>query len=123
MNGNNIFIDTNIAIYLLDGDRFLADILHNKRLYLSFITQIELLGYQSITTEQEQQIKNMLEHCIIVDINNQIKFGVINLKRKYSIKLPDCIVAATSIYMDAPLITSDKDFNKIEELNLMMYEK
>jgi len=123
MNGNNIFIDTNIAIYLLDGDRSLADILHNKRLYLSFITQLELLGYQSITTEYEQQIKNMLEHCIIVDINNQIKSEVINLKRKYSIKLPDCIVAATSIYMDTPLITSDKGFNKIEELNLIMYEK
>jgi len=56
------FINTNIAIYLLDGDRSLADILHNKRLYLSFITQLELLDY-----------------CI---------------------KLPDCIVAATSIYMD-----------------------
>ena len=32
MNGNNIFIDTNIAIYLLDGDRSLAEILYNKRL-------------------------------------------------------------------------------------------
>ena len=28
----SIFIDTNIAIYLLDGDRSLAEILYNKRL-------------------------------------------------------------------------------------------
>lgn len=65
----------------------------------------------------------MLENFVIIDINNRIKQEVINLRRSYPIKLPDCIVAATAIYMDFPLITADKGFNKIEELNLMIYEK
>lgn len=123
MNGNKIFIDTNIAIYLLDGDTSLAEILDQKQLYLSFISQLELLGYPGLTKQQEQQIEYMLENCVIIDINNSIKQEVINLRRSYSIKIPDCIVAATAIYMDLPLITSDKGFNKIEELNLMIYEK
>ncbi len=123
MSGNKIFIDTNIAIYLLAGDTSLAEILNQKRLYLSFITQLELLGYQGLTMHQEQQIEYMLENCVIIDINNKIKQEVINLRRKHSVKLPDCIVAATALYMDIPLITSDKGFNKIEELNLMLYEK
>lgn len=123
MSGNKIFIDTNIAIYLLDGDTSLAEILNQKRLYLSFITQLELLGYQGLNKQQEQQIEYMLENCVIIDINNKIKQEVINLRRKYSVKLPDCIVAATAMHMDIPLITSDKGFNKIEELNLMLYEK
>jgi predicted nucleic acid-binding protein len=123
MNGNSIFIDTNTAIYLLDGDTSLAEILHQKRLYLSFITQLELLGYPGITGKEVQQIESMLENCVVIDINNTIKSEVINLRRAYSLKLPDCIVAATAIYMDLPLITSDKGFKKIEELNLMFYEK
>lgn len=123
MSGNKIFIDTNIAIYLLDGDTSLAEILNKKRLYLSFITQLELLGYPGLSNQQEQQIERMLENCVIIDINNEIKQEAIMLRRKYTIKLPDCIVAATALYMDLPLITSDKEFNKIEELNLMSYEK
>ena len=123
MNGNKIFIDTNIAIYLLDGDTSLAEILHKKQLYLSFITQLELLGYPGLNNQQEQQIEYMLENCVVIDINSRIKQEVIKLRRSYAIKLPDCIVAATAMYMDLPLITSDKGFNKIEELNLMLYEK
>jgi predicted nucleic acid-binding protein len=81
------------------------------------------LGYPGISKDQESQIENMLDCCVIIDINNKIKSEVIKLRKRYSIKLPDCIVAATSLYMDLPLITSDKGFNKIEELNLMLYEK
>lgn len=84
---------------------------------------MELLGYSDLNLEQEHQIENMLENCVIIDINNSIKEEIIKLRRNYSIKLPDCIVAATSIYLDLPLISSDKSFNKIEELNLMLYEK
>jgi predicted nucleic acid-binding protein len=123
MSGNKIFIDTNIAIYLLDGDTSLAEILNQKQLYLSFITQLELLGYHGLTKQQEQQIEYMLENSVVIDINNKIKQEVIKLRRNYHIKLPDCIVAATAIYLDLPLITADKGFNKIEELNLMLYEK
>ena len=65
----------------------------------------------------------MLENCVIIDINMMIKTEVIRLRRPYSLKLPDCIVAATALYMDLPIITSDKGFKKIEELNLMFYEK
>lgn len=123
MNGNNIFIDTNTAIYLLDGDTLLAEILHQKRLYLSFITQLELLGYPGITDKEVRQIESMLENCVVIDVNNIIKSEAIRLRRAYSLKLPDCIVAATAISMDLPIITSDKGFKKVEELNLMFYEK
>lgn len=123
MSGNKLFIDTNTAIYLLDGDAALAEILHQKSLYLSFITQLELLGYPNLSEKDEIQIENMLESCVIIDINNRIKSEAIRLRRKYAIKLPDCIVAATALYLDMPLITSDKGFKKLEELNLMLYEK
>ena len=59
MSGNKIFIDTNIAIYLLDGDTSLAEILDQKQLYISFVTQLELLGYQGLNRQQEQQIEEL----------------------------------------------------------------
>jgi len=65
----------------------------------------------------------MIENCVIIDIDSAIKTEVIQLRRNYSIKLPDSIIAATAIYFDLPLLTADRDFAKIEELNLMLYEK
>lgn len=123
MNGNSLFIDTNIAIYLLDGDISLAEILNQKRLYISFITQLELLGYPELSKEQEQKVELMLENSIIIDINSKIKREVIKIRNKYTVKLPDSIIAATAIYMGLPLISADKGFNKIEKLNLLLYEK
>ncbi|MGB5024099.1 MAG: hypothetical protein WBO44_02060 [Saprospiraceae bacterium] len=49
MNGDNIQIDTNIAFYLLSGDRVVAEILDSKNVYISFITELELLGFHGIT--------------------------------------------------------------------------
>ena len=45
MSGNKLFIDTNIVLYLLNGDQTLAELLHEKQLYISFITELELLAY------------------------------------------------------------------------------
>lgn len=78
---------------------------------------------KTLQKEEERQIEYMLENCVIIDINNRIKSEVIRLRRNYSLKLPDCIVAATALYVDLPIITSDKGFKKVEELNLMFYEK
>ena len=41
MNGNNLFLDTNIILYLLNGDQTLADLLDGKKLYISVITELE----------------------------------------------------------------------------------
>ena len=38
MSGNQLFLDTNIVLYLLNGDETLADFLQEKQLYISIIT-------------------------------------------------------------------------------------
>ncbi|MCR5456443.1 MAG: PIN domain-containing protein [Bacteroidales bacterium] len=40
------------------------------------------------------------------------------MRRTYGTKLPDAIVAATAIECNVPLITADKGFRKIKELQL-----
>jgi hypothetical protein len=123
MNGNSILLNTNIVLYLLSGDEVLAELLHNKKLHVSFITQLELLGYQNITDQEQEEVKRFLDDCIITDINNQIKEEVIRIKQSRKVKLPDSIILATSKYLNIPVISSDSNFSKAHEVNVIYYEK
>ena len=122
MIGNSIVLDTNIALYLLNGDDELASILNQMQLYVSVITEIELLGYKEISNDDKVKIKYFLSECIIVPLNDEIKNLCIAIKQTSKVKTPDAIVAATSIYNQIPLITSDKGFEKIQDLDLFLYK-
>jgi predicted nucleic acid-binding protein len=123
MNGTKLFVDTNIILYLLSGDKTLAELLNGKLLHISFITQLELLCYSKNSRKDIKIIHEFLNQCIIIDINDEIKDLVINLKRKYHFKLPDGIIISTALYLDLPFITADQDFRKAESLNLIFYER
>lgn len=122
MIGNNIVLDTNIVLYLLNGDDELATILNEMQLYVSVLTEIELLGYQEISNDDKVKMKYFLSECIIVPLNDEIKNLCIAIKQSSKVKTPDAIVAATSIYNQIPLITSDKGFEKIQYLDLFLYK-
>jgi len=122
MIGNNYFIDTNILIYLLDGDETLADLLNQKHFVISFITELELLSYQNLTNENKQVIRELIDECTVIDINLGIKQQVIKLRAKYKLKLPDAIIVASAIHSNLPLITADKALIKIENINIILYE-
>ena len=115
-------IDTNIALYLLNGDTTIAELLNGRDIHVSFITELELLGFPGITKEDALFVKDFLDSCIIVDLNQAIKSITINLKQAYKIKLPDAIIAATSVYMNLPLISADKGFDRIDDLKFIRYE-
>ena len=96
--------------------------LEDKQLYVSFISQIKTLGYKGITAEEEQNIKSFFNLCVIIDINPIIKEYAIKLRKDYALKLPDSIIAATSLYLNAPLITADLDFKKITDIDLILFQ-
>ncbi len=123
MNGDNILIDANIALYLLNGDSIVAEILNDKNVYVSFITEFELLGFHEISSEERHRIGLFHKECIIVDLNESIKQETIKLKQNNRIKLPDAVIIATSLYMNIPLISADSNFEKINELQFIKYEK
>ena len=122
MSGNNIILDTNIVLYLLHGDEVLVEYLQDKTFYLSLVNEMELLGFKDITEDEEIVIKFFLDDCSVVDINQGIKDIAIKLRKTYSIKLPDAIVAATAIFLGIPLISADKHFDKISELTFILYK-
>ena len=85
----------------------------------SVISEIELLGKKGITPYEVSVVRNLLNNCEIVDINTTVKEIAISLKQKYSIKTADAIIAATAKSFNLPLVTADKDFKKIEDVDIV----
>ena len=123
MNGSNILLDTNIVLYLLNGEETLIPLLEEKNLYISFISQLELLGDRYLKPEDILKIKQFISECTVIDITPGIKELVISIRQKYTLKLPDCIIIATSLWLNMPLITADKDFTKIDNADLIYFQR
>jgi predicted nucleic acid-binding protein len=121
MNGSSIVLDTNIILYLLNGDEQLSAILNGMELFVSVVTEIELLGYNGIKEDDKFKIKYFLSECFVVSLNDEIKDLSISIKQKSKVKTPDAIIAATAISLNLPLITADKGFDKITDLDLIVY--
>ncbi len=121
MNGNKYLADTNILLYVLTGNKAVLEFADDE-FFVSEITEIELLGNKGITGTQLKYRKQIIERCAVVSLSENIKRLTIELKQIYSIKIPDAIVAATSIYLNLPLLTADTDFKKIKELNMILIQ-
>ena len=121
MNGRNILADTNIGMYILNGNEVVSTYTEDH-FYVSDITEIELLGKKDIGAFEYQLRNDFLDNCVIVDLNELIKKITIKLKQKYIIKTPDAVIAASAIYLNLPLVTADKGFKKIQEIDLQLLE-
>jgi hypothetical protein len=123
MNGSKFLLDTNAIFYILNGDETLTDFLFEKELYASVITEMELLSYKNITPAEQLTIENFLNDLVIINIDDRIKAYAIEVKKTSNMKLPDSIIAGTAIALKLPLVTSDKQFKTIKDLELVYYEK
>jgi predicted nucleic acid-binding protein len=123
MNGNKLLLDTNTVLYVLSGDKTLASLLNNKELYLSIISELELLSFKKLSPKETKVITSFLEELIIVNITPEIKKITISLRKSSNLKLPDSIIAATSVALKIPLVTSDKQIGSIKHLDVVLYEK
>ena len=60
-------------------------------------------------SNEEQDIHAFLNNLVIIPLDEAIEKKAIEIRRATSVKLPDCIIAATSIIFDAILLTDDHD--------------
>jgi predicted nucleic acid-binding protein len=110
MNGKAV-LDTNTIIDVFNGLISLESFeqaLRGTEQTISVITEIELLSFPRITEEQETRIKRFLAQLEIVPLTCEIKRTTIEFRRRANTKLPDSIIAATSIVTNAVLVTHDK---------------
>lgn len=72
-----------------------------------------------LTKSEENKIKHFLHGLVHVDLEDNIVEKAIKLRKKYKVKLPDAIIAASAIVKKLQLVTRNvKDFENINELDI-----
>jgi len=126
--GKKILVDTNIAIGYI-GNRLniqlmdKLDKLFNNQFHISVINKIEMLGYPNLDKNEEAKFNLLIDNSIVHDIDNKVIDKTIQIRKKYKIKLPDALIAATCLANELAIITlNSKDFVDIEGLNIIPLE-
>ena len=100
------------------GMKIVSDII-DKSIDISVISQIEVLRFND-TPENEKILVNFINSSIIHSLNIEIVRKTIDLCKQSKIKLPDAIVAATSLIENFVLVTRNiDDYKKIPDIELL----
>ena len=119
MRGIDFVADTNFLIDLHEGKPNIEPFL-DQLAAVSVISEIELLGWYKISESAKKKLRSLLDDCILIDLTQEIKNLAIELRQKQEIKVPDALIAATSLRLQLPIVTSDKGFRKIDGLELVL---
>lgn len=111
-------LDTNIILYLLGGR--LAEPLPAGSYAISVISELELLAYPGLVLSEEQRIRAFLADIAVMELTQAIKDRAVDLRKRHSLKLPDAIVAATALILDATLLTNDQRLLSLPEVPTQM---
>lgn len=118
-------LDTNILIAYFNGDEKVIEIVSEwkksgKTVYISSIAFAETLAYPAVTPSDVKIIRDFVNQSFSVPFNNEVGEIAALLRRKYQLKLPDAGIAATSILYHSPLVTRDRQFQKIQEITVVV---
>jgi hypothetical protein len=117
-------IDTNILIYYLAGalspeERPTVDKILRESFNISVITRIELLGWNGHTPEGLVKARHLLDCARCIPLTDALAEKTIELRTSSSISLPDAVIAASALSLDATLVTrNEEDFTQVTELRI-----
>jgi predicted nucleic acid-binding protein len=110
-------LDSNAVINFFNGvagAERLMDMLDDPERYISVITRMELLSFPLLTPEVEQDTLRFLADCTVIPLDQKIEESAIILRRKNKLSLPDALIAATALLLDATLITNDEKLLRLD---------
>ena len=107
-------LDTNVALYLLGGR--LAEPLPGGNYGVSVVTEMELLAWPSLTSEEEKKVREFLGQVAICELTPSIRARAVQLRKEHHLKLPDAIVCATAGKLGVELWTNDTTIAKVSGL-------
>jgi predicted nucleic acid-binding protein len=118
MNGRKL-LDTNILIYLSKKELELAAFAKPAdELFISVITYMEALGFPFSSEKEKRIITELCNNLSVINLDNAVVDRVIEIRRKSKIKLPDAIIAATTLEKGLVLVTRNTDDFKRKGLNI-----
>jgi predicted nucleic acid-binding protein len=117
MNGTSkISFDTCAVAKLLKREYDLASLgidVDEVEQYVSVIARMELLAKQGLPSEEEREIREFLAQATVVPIDTDVETEAIAIRRDRKLRLPDAIIAATSVILNTTLLTDDDHLLKL----------
>lgn len=110
MNGDRLLLDTNVVINYLKGNDAAVNFIEERPdadLYVSVITRMELLSFHGMTDDEEASINGFLNAVTVIPLDSEVEQIAIALRRATRRKMPDAIVAASAVWLEAPLVTAE----------------
>jgi predicted nucleic acid-binding protein len=107
---NRLVYDTNAVIRIINGSINPDDLKigEGTEQAVSVITRIELLAYPGISADEEHDIQEFLSGVDVIPLTTEVEIETIKIRRANPrIKLPDAVVAATTVLLRALLISGD----------------
>ena len=87
---------------------------------ISTVSVAELLSFETLTDREIVRTSAFLEeHFLSIPVGTLIAQEAGSMRRRYGLKLPDAMIAATALVTHTPLVTNDKDFASVPELELI----
>ncbi len=119
-----IVIDTDIFVdYLREYSpavRFFQSIANRDDILFSAITEAELLsGNANADPKLRELLIHFLRRWTKVSLGNPISAFAGDLRREHNLSIPDAIIAATALSVNADLLTRNiNDFKRVPELSV-----
>ena len=83
--------------------------LNEADLCISVISEIELFSKPALPLNEAEELRAFLsDRILIMDLTGAVKNETIALRRNTRLKLPDCMVTATAVVLNAVLLTDDR---------------
>ena len=118
-----IAVDTNVLARLLAGDKRIARALKGHSILVSFITDIELHAYPSLTPADERRIGLLLADCDVLGLTENARKAAINFRKHQRPALPEAMIAGMAAASKVPLVTADKALMKCRTVVEVRYIK
>jgi hypothetical protein len=120
MSGERYLLDTNAIIALLRGNRALLNRLKEAEwVGISILSHIEFLAFPNLSEEDIRYFGQLLERVDVVGLDraqSQLIDRIVQVRQQHRLKLPDAIIAATTLQYSATLITEDQQLRSISGL-------
>ncbi len=123
MSGARLLLDTNGVVALLSGTSGLtAEIRDASWVGISVITRLEFLAFSGLSSEDEalfERFCGRVETVGLTKDDHDLLDSAVRLRRDFGLKLPDAIIAATTLVNAAVLVTADADFRRVSGLKVL----
>lgn len=114
--------DTNAVINFISGKGDFSFLTSDDKISISFITSIEL-SVGSKNNQEDEIISKFKKRSELILIDSIIINKTVEIRKKYGLKIPDSVIAATSSIVDSTLVTSDKDLiNRMPDSELQIID-